>query len=99
MRCVNRLAVVLGGAGGIGSAVCRRLAEEGARVVVCDLDTARAGLVADEGGGVAAQFADAADDAEILVTATLSVTGDNLVTVSDESWQTDIEGTLTSAIQ
>src|SRR3954447_1599273 len=99
MRCVNRLAVVLGGAGGIGSAVCRRLAEEGARVVVCDLDEARARTVAEEVGGVAAEFADAAAEAEILVTATLSVTGDNLVTVTDESWRADVDGTLTSAMQ
>lgn len=38
--------LVTGGAGGIGSAVCLRLAEEGARVVVSDLDEAAAKDVA-----------------------------------------------------
>ena len=95
----NRLAVVVGGAGGIGSAVCRRLVAEGARVVVCDLDTDRAEALAAEIGAVAARIEETAGDADILVTATLSVTGDNLVTVTDESWQADVDGTLTSAMQ
>jgi 2-hydroxycyclohexanecarboxyl-CoA dehydrogenase len=47
-RLDGRHAVVTGAAGGIGSAICRRLAEEGARVVVTDLDGERAAAVADE---------------------------------------------------
>ena len=99
MRFANRLAVVVGGAGGIGSAVCRRLVEEGARVVVCDLDTARAEALAAEIGAVAAGVDETAGDADILVTATLSAAGDNLVTITDEAWQTDVDGTLTSAMR
>lgn len=38
----NRRAIVVGGAGGIGAAVCRRLASEGYRVVVADLNAERA---------------------------------------------------------
>lgn len=38
--------VVTGGAGGIGAAVCRRLSDEGARVVVSDLDEGAAKAVA-----------------------------------------------------
>ncbi len=38
----NWVVVVTGGAGGIGEAICRTLAAEGARVVVADIDTARA---------------------------------------------------------
>ena len=37
-RLDGRVAVVTGGAGGIGLATVRRLASEGARVVVADLD-------------------------------------------------------------
>jgi NAD(P)-dependent dehydrogenase (short-subunit alcohol dehydrogenase family) len=37
-RLSGRVAVVTGGAGGIGLASVRRLASEGARVVVADLD-------------------------------------------------------------
>lgn len=41
MELADRVAVVTGGAGGIGSALARRLLAEGARVVVADLDADR----------------------------------------------------------
>ncbi|MFD4630443.1 SDR family oxidoreductase [Streptomyces sp. NPDC058284] len=45
--------VVTGGGGGIGAALARRFAAEGARVVVNDLDGDKARAVADEVGGIA----------------------------------------------
>jgi 2-hydroxycyclohexanecarboxyl-CoA dehydrogenase len=53
MRFEGRVALVTGGAGGIGAATCRRLAAEGARVAVCDLDAAKCNEIAAEidGGG------------------------------------------------
>lgn len=45
--------VVTGAGGGIGAALARRFAAEGARVVVNDLDAGKAKAVADEIGGVA----------------------------------------------
>ncbi|MFE0454222.1 SDR family oxidoreductase [Streptomyces sp. NPDC058914] len=45
--------VVTGAGGGIGAALARRFAAEGARVVVNDLDADRAKSVADEIGGIA----------------------------------------------
>ncbi len=46
-------AVVTGGGSGIGRATCRRMAEEGAKVAVFDLDAAAAQTVAREIGGEA----------------------------------------------
>jgi NAD(P)-dependent dehydrogenase (short-subunit alcohol dehydrogenase family) len=49
----DRVAVVTGGAGGIGSALARRLASAGASVTVADLDREGADAVAREIGGTA----------------------------------------------
>ena len=58
----GRLAVVTGGAGGIGRAICACLAEQGWRVVVADIDSAAAEQVAREVGGHA-QMLDIRDPA------------------------------------
>jgi 2-hydroxycyclohexanecarboxyl-CoA dehydrogenase len=48
LSLAGRLAVVTGGAGAIGAAICRDLATLGARVVVADVDAAGARTVADD---------------------------------------------------
>ena len=59
------VAVVTGGGHGIGRALSRRLAKDGARVVVADLDGDAAGTVATEIGGIAKQL-DVSDEAAMM---------------------------------
>lgn len=57
-------AVVTGGGHGIGRALCRRLARDGARVIVVDIEQAAAGRVARDVNGVA-RVADVGDEAAL----------------------------------
>lgn len=51
----GQVAVVSGGASGLGAATARRLAAQGARVGILDFDAARGAAVAEEIGGIAVQ--------------------------------------------
>jgi meso-butanediol dehydrogenase/(S,S)-butanediol dehydrogenase/diacetyl reductase len=108
VRFEGKTVAITGGGGGIGSALVRRFAGEGASVRCIDIHPERARAAASAAGSaVEAVIADvtvAADveralagRVDVLVNNTLSVTGDNLVTVDEESWRRDIDGTLTSA--
>jgi NAD(P)-dependent dehydrogenase (short-subunit alcohol dehydrogenase family) len=70
-RLEGRVAVVTGGGSGIGAASCRRLASEGATVVVADLDESAGSAVAQEVSGlfVRADVTDAADVENLYATA------------------------------
>ena len=66
MRLANKVVVVTGGANGIGRALCRRFAAEGAKaVVVADLQASMAEQVAKEFGGIAVQT-DVAQEADVV---------------------------------
>jgi 2-hydroxycyclohexanecarboxyl-CoA dehydrogenase len=64
MRLEGRTALVTGGASGIGAATVRRLAAEGARVAVGDIDLDRARDVAGEIDGLATEL-DVADTSSV----------------------------------
>jgi NAD(P)-dependent dehydrogenase (short-subunit alcohol dehydrogenase family) len=51
MKLEGKVAIVTGGAKGIGAAICRRYAQEGARVAVADILRDEAAALADELGG------------------------------------------------
>ena len=68
-RLDGKVAVVTGAGGGLGAAMCTRFAEEGAAVVVQDLDAAAAdhtvAAISDAGGRASAWACDVADSAAI----------------------------------
>jgi NAD(P)-dependent dehydrogenase (short-subunit alcohol dehydrogenase family) len=65
----GKVAVVVGGAGGIGTATCTRLAEEGCAVALGDLDVGAAAEVAEKirssGGQALARETDIGDDEQV----------------------------------
>ena len=105
MELKNKVAVVTGGANGIGRALCRKFAAEGARgVVVADLDADGAGRAAAEFGGLAVPT-DVSVETDILklvekassafgridlFCSNAGVVVDGGVEVSDSNWQLSI---------
>lgn len=91
-RFENKVVVVTGGGGGIGGATCRRLAAEGARVAVFDLDLAAAERVAAQvraaGGQAQPQRCDITDRASVdqAVAATEEGLGPIAVLVNNAGW-------------
>ena len=102
MQIAGKVIVVTGGANGIGRALCRRFASDGAKaVVVADIDAAKAQAVADEIHGFAVQTDVAAEaDVQRLVASTVERFGpidlfcsnagvgyDGSVDAPDEAWE------------
>ena len=64
-RLDGRVALITGGASGIGAATCRTLAAAGAAVIVADIDGARAEALAGELAGATALTLDITDEAAV----------------------------------
>ena len=78
MQLKDKVAIVTGGARGIGAAICRRYAEEGARVIVTDrLGHEAQGLAAEIGNGAFAVPLEVTDLASIdnLIAQTVQTAG------------------------
>src|SRR5436305_1033572 len=106
MRFQGKTAVVTGGAKGIGAATARRLASEGATVIVADFDESSAEQTAEEIGGHAVKCdvtkledVEAAVDAakehggslDILVTCAGIIRDNLLFKMSDDDWTAVID--------
>ena len=65
MRLEGKSAIVTGGAQGMGKAIARRFAEEGARVVIADLQIDAAQSAANELSGAVAVEVDVRDQAQV----------------------------------
>ena len=77
MRLAGKTAIVTGGASGFGAGIVRKFAEEGANVMVADLNMDLARDVAAEVGGIAHQV-DVSKDADVaaMVAAARAQMGD-----------------------
>jgi 2-hydroxycyclohexanecarboxyl-CoA dehydrogenase len=85
----GKTAIVTGGAGGIGSAICRRLAEEGVKVGVFDLRADAAGAVAAQiGNGASAHAVDITDHGAVAtaVAAFEAHVGPTDILVNNAGW-------------
>lgn len=85
----DKVAIVTGGAGGIGGATCRLMASRGARVVVADLDVERGQAVADaivaDGGSALAVRLDLAEEASIVAMIAQTITAFGRLDVIDNN--------------
>lgn len=102
MKVTDKVIVVTGGASGIGTALCRRFAQEGAKAVaVADIDEEGAKVIADEIGGFAIKC-DVRKEEEIInvveqtekrsgpidmFCSNAGIATDGIIEVPDEGWQ------------
>ena len=89
MRLQDKAVIVTGGASGIGRAICELFAQEGARVVVADIDTdggeVTVGRIKADGGEAVFVHADVSRDADVqeMVRAAVGAYGTVNVLVND----------------
>lgn len=108
----DRVAVITGGASGIGEAIARSFASEGATIVIADRDEQRAQMVAAELPEALAVTTDVADavavaemvragqeaygQVDILVNNAAVASGDDIMTLSEADWDRSLDVVLKS---
>lgn len=105
---MSAVAIVTGGASGLGAAICERLEDDGFHVVVADLDADAADALADSIGGTAVEV-DVRDDAAVaamveeavaigplraMVLSAAVETRAPLLDTTDEAWREVIDTNL-----
>ncbi|MFK7997140.1 MAG: SDR family NAD(P)-dependent oxidoreductase [Granulosicoccus sp.] len=63
-RFDDKIAVVTGGSGGIGSAICKRLSSEGAHIVICDINREASEFLASDIGNASIEIVDISKSAD-----------------------------------
>jgi NAD(P)-dependent dehydrogenase (short-subunit alcohol dehydrogenase family) len=107
-RLEGRRAIVTGGGSGIGRAIARKLAADGAAVVVADVVAERAEAVAAETGGTAvpadvtvaadvSRLVEAAGRVDVLVNNAGGGMSDGLLEIAEEAWDAEVALNLKSA--
>jgi meso-butanediol dehydrogenase / (S,S)-butanediol dehydrogenase / diacetyl reductase len=99
-RFMGKVALVSGGAGAIGAAVSARLADEGASVVVCDLDPIGDGIVcdvrdADACRAAVAETLDRHGRLDVLVNLAGIAVGNRIEDVTPDEWRRVVDINLT----
>ncbi|HEY3559875.1 MAG TPA: SDR family NAD(P)-dependent oxidoreductase [Kribbella sp.] len=109
-RFKGRVALITGGASGIGAATARRIAAEGGQVIICDRDGAAAEALAAELGGkayeldvtdlertleVVAEVVSELGDVHVLVSAAGVDVCDTVPNTSPDEWRTILDVDLT----
>ncbi|SFB89408.1 3-oxoacyl-[acyl-carrier protein] reductase [Polaromonas sp. OV174] len=98
----GKIAIVTGGGNGIGAATCRRLAAEGASILVADIDLAKAqqtaASIVEAGGRAHALRADVTDEASVqaMVDAAVSELGGLHILVNNAGFTRDMRITKMS---
>lgn len=86
MRLADKVAIVTGGASGFGEGMVRRFVEEGASIVIADLDGDKASALADELGdrtvAMTVDVASAADNQSLVETAVSTFGGCDIFVVN-----------------
>ncbi len=105
-RFVGKVALITGGASGIGAATARRIADEGGTVVICDRDGAAAVDLAAQLGGQGYELdvtdldrtlavVEAVGDVHVLVSAAGVDVCDTVPNTSPDEWRTILDVDLT----